>query len=124
MPGALLTVFEPDWSRYLVRDFGEMAPVAWLTPVKHSGAGSHLWGWVEAAGFAVLDRVEELSVWRNLDTLRTVIDLDETIVRAVADGRIDEGTAGAWHARQVANDAHGSFLSLMPKVQIVAECFA
>ena len=71
-----------------------------------------------------LDRVEELSVWRNLDTLRTVIDLDETIVRAVADGRIDEGTAGAWHARQVANDTHGAFLSLMPKVQIVAECFA
>lgn len=121
MPGALLTVFEPDWSRYLVRDLGEMAPVTWLTPVKHSDAGSQLWGWVEAAGFAVLDRVEELSVWRRLATLRAVIDLDATIVRAVADGRIDQRAASAWQARQAANDARGEFVSLMPKVQVVAE---
>ena len=37
--GALLTVFEPDWSRYLVRDDGEMAPAAWLAPVSARGCG-------------------------------------------------------------------------------------
>jgi SAM-dependent methyltransferase len=121
MPGALLTVFEPDWSRYLVQDDDEMAPAAWLAPVRHSDAGSRLWEWVEAAGFVVLDRVEELSVWRNLNTLRAVIDLDAAITRAVVDGRIDELTGTAWHARQVANEANGRFLSLIPKVQIVAE---
>jgi SAM-dependent methyltransferase len=120
-PSALLTVFEPDWSRYVVRDDGEMASAAWLAPVRHPDAGSRLWKWVEAAGFAVLDRVEELSVWRSLDTLRSVIDLDATLARGVADGRIDERATAAWRARQVANDARGEFLSLMPKVQIVAE---
>jgi len=120
-PGAMLTVFEPDWSRYLVRDDGEMASTAWLAPVRHSDAGSRLWGWVEAAGFNVLDRVEELSVWRQLDTLRSVIDLDAAIVRAIAAGRIDKSAASDWHDRQEANDARGEFLSLMSKVQIVAE---
>jgi SAM-dependent methyltransferase len=120
-PGALLTVFEPDWSHYLVRDDGEMTPTVWLAPVRHSDAGSRLWDWVEAAGFAVLDRIEELSLWRSLGTLRSVIDLDAAIMRAIADGRIDQRAASDWHARQVANDAHGEFLSLMPKVQIVAE---
>jgi SAM-dependent methyltransferase len=119
--GALLTVFEPDWSRYLVRDDGEMAPAAWLAPVRHADAGSQLWGWVEAAGFVVLDRVEELSVWRSFNTLRSVIDLDGAIARGVADGRVHDAAASAWHARQAANHANGEFLSLMPKVQIVAE---
>ncbi len=120
-PGALLTVFEPDWSSYLVRDGDEMAATEWLEPVRHADAGNRLWGWVEAAGFVVLDRVEELSVWRSLDTLRSVIDLDAAITRAVANGRVDEHVATAWQARQVANDADGRFFSLMPKVQIVAE---
>ncbi len=119
-PRALLTVFEPDWSRYLVRDENELAPVAWL-PTRQPDAGSRLWEWIEAAGFDVLDRVEELSVWRSLDTLRTVIDLDRSIMQAVADGQIDEREAASWRARQEANNARGEFLLLMPKVQIVAE---
>jgi SAM-dependent methyltransferase len=119
--GALMTVFEPDWSRYLARDDGCMVSAAWLAPVKHPDAGSRLWEWVEAAGFVVFDRVEELSVWRRLDTLRAVIDLDAAILRAVGLGRIDQEGAEAWHARQTANDARGEFLTLMPKVLIVAE---
>jgi SAM-dependent methyltransferase len=119
-PRALLTVFEPDWSRYLVHDDDRLTPAGWLA-LHHPDAGGRLWEWVEAAGFVVLDRIEELSVWRSLDTLRTVIDLDRRITQAIASGRIDEHEATAWRTRQEANDSRGTFLSLMPKVQIVAE---
>ncbi len=119
-PGALLTVFEPDWSRYLVRDDGRLVSAGWLA-TRRPDAGDRLWSWVEAAGFDVCDRVEELSVWRSLATLRRVIDLDRRIADAVADGRVDAHAAAAWLARQESGSARGEFLSLMPKVQIVAE---
>ena len=121
LPGALLTVFEPVWAHYLVRDHGELASAAWLAPVKHPDAGTRLWEWVETAGFTVLDRVEELSVWRSLDMLRKVINLDQAIAGAVDAGRVTATEAAGWQARQVENDADGEFISLMPKIQIVAE---
>jgi SAM-dependent methyltransferase len=121
VPGALLTVFEPDWSGYRVRDHGDLVSAGWLAPVAQPDAGGRLWEWVEASGFVVKDRVEELSVWRSLDTLRTVIDLDRAIAVSVAAGRIDARAATDWLARQDENQKRHEFFSLMPKVQIVAE---
>ena len=120
-PGALITVFEPDWSHFLVRDHDELVSAAWLAPVRHPDAGSCLWDWVSTSGFTVLDRIEELSVWRSLDTLNRVINLDQAISRAVDVGRVTAHAAAAWQTRQVENDASSEFISLMPKIQIVAE---
>ena len=61
-PGALLTVYEPDWSRYRVRDDPHDDSAAWIAPVNHPAVGSEMWSLIETSGCLVLDRVEELSV--------------------------------------------------------------
>lgn len=119
-PSALLTVFEPDWSAYRVRERGALVSAGWLAPTRHSDAGGRLWDWVETSGFVVLDQVEELSVWRSFEHLQSVINLDRAIAGAIAAGRIDASSAAEWRAQQVDNDKRGAFFSLMRKVLIIA----
>jgi hypothetical protein len=69
----------------------------------------------------VLDRVEELSVWRSLATFNVVIDLPAAIARAVTAGRIQEEEARRWLERQEARELRGTFYSTIPKVLIVAK---
>ena len=62
--GGLVTVLEPDLARLEVTS-DVLAPGAgWLSGVAHPVVGGELWRLVEEAGCQVLDRVEELSVWR------------------------------------------------------------
>jgi SAM-dependent methyltransferase len=119
--GALLTVFEPDWSRYRVHDETGDESAAWIAPVRHPGMGGELWSLLEDAGLLVLDRVEELSVWRRFATLNAVIDLPAAIHRAVSAGRIDQTAASEWMERQNARDERGEFYSMMSKVMVIAE---
>jgi SAM-dependent methyltransferase len=63
--GALLSVFEPNFDSLTVRNDHGDDPVRWLARVRHPGIGGNLWDLVANAGCVVLDRVEELSVWRK-----------------------------------------------------------
>ncbi len=119
--GALLTVCEPDWSGYRVQDETGDASAAWIAPVAHPSMGRDLWGLLEGAGLRVLDRVEELSVWRRLDTLNAVIDVPAAIQRVVSAGRIHQTAAGEWMVRQRERDERGAFYSTIPKVMVIAE---
>jgi SAM-dependent methyltransferase len=120
-PGGLLTVLEPDWSHFRVRESGGDVPAAWIAPVRHSSIGADLWALVEATGLVVLDRVEELSVWRSLSTLERVIDLPAAIGRSVDAGRIHRIEADLWIERQQERDRRGDFRSTIPKVMVVAQ---
>jgi SAM-dependent methyltransferase len=119
-PGALLTVFEPDWDSFIVR--GRMGDecAAWLAPVRHPGVGGDLWDLVERAGCVVLDRVEEQSVWRSLDVLHRVLDLHAALDRAVSAGRIGAETARRWLRDQEEREARHAFWSTIRKILLVA----
>lgn len=119
-PGALLTVFEPDWNRFRVRDDAHGGAAAWIAPVAQPGVGGALWSLIEDTGCVVLDCVEELSVWRDFATLKVVIDLPAAINHAVTAGRVHEEEARRWMERQEARDRRGEFYSTIPKVLIVA----
>jgi len=119
-PGGLITVFEPDWDSFRVA--GEVGDnvVGWLNGARHPGVGGLLWTLVEEAGCEVLDRVEELSVWRSLAVLDRVIGLEASIARAVRARRISQEEADRWVAAQRERDARGEFRSRIPKVLVVA----
>ena len=72
--GALLTVFR-----------GERGdePTPWIATARHPDVGGRLWDLVEAAGFDVLDRVEEMSVWRSLDMLDGVVGVESSVDGAI-----------------------------------------
>ncbi|MGH9048339.1 MAG: methyltransferase domain-containing protein, partial [Acidimicrobiia bacterium] len=119
-PGGLITVFEPDWSAFTVRS--EIVPgrTTWLTSLKHPGIGARLWDLLESLGCDVLDRVEELSVWRSLQRLERVTGVPAAVDGAVAAGRIDRSDAERWIDEQRQRDAEGQFYALMPKIQVIA----
>jgi SAM-dependent methyltransferase len=119
-PGALLTVFEPNWAGFTVRSGSGDERSGWLSVVCHPEIGGSLWYLVEAAGCTVLDRVEELSVWRSLDVLDEVIGLERSITHAVENGRVSREKADRWVREQRARDALGHFYATMPKVMFVA----
>jgi SAM-dependent methyltransferase len=119
-PGALLTAFEPAWDAFKVRGEDGDEPCGWITGVRHPGVGSELWTLLEAANCDVLDRVEELSVWRSLDTVDRVTNLESSVERAVAAQRISKESADEWVTRQRERTVHGSFRATMPKILIVA----
>lgn len=118
--GALLTVFEPNWAGFTVRSESGDERCGWLCAVRHPEVGGSLWDLIEAAGCTVLDRVEELSVWRSLDVLDGTIGLERSIAHAVEHGRVSEQKADDWLREQRARDARGRFYAMMPKVMIVA----
>jgi SAM-dependent methyltransferase len=119
-PGALLTVFEPNWPGFTVRSESGDEGCGWLSVVRHPEIGGSLWSMIEAAGCSVLDRVEELSVWRTLDVLDDTIGLERSIAHAVENGRISSAAADGWLREQRALDERGDFYATMPKILIVA----
>jgi len=119
--GSTFTMFEPDWWSLRVRGEGGDEHVGWITSARHPGLGGQLWRLVEEAGCEVLDRVEELSVWRSLEVLdRVVGGIDLAAAAAVIAGRVGEQTADAWLHTQCERDRRGEFVGFMPKVMVVA----
>jgi SAM-dependent methyltransferase len=116
----LITVFEPDWTRFEISS-NVLSPNAhWITSVKHPDIGARLWDLLEESECDVLDRVEELSIWRSLVTLERVTGFAAAVERAVAAGRLDRGDADRWIHEQRALDAAGEFRARIPKVLVVA----
>lgn len=116
----LVTVFEPDWTRFEISSEVLSANAGWITSVKHPDIGARLWDLLEESGCDVLDRVEELSVWRSLVTLEKVIGFPTAVDRAVAAGRLDRREADRWILEQRALDAAGRFRAGIPKFLVVA----
>ena len=119
-PRGRVSVFEPDWSRYTVRTDAGDEPAGWLSNARHPEVGGRLWSLLEAVGCDVMDRVEELSVWRTLAELDQAIGIDTAILRAVEAGRISAAGADDWLAHQRERDAHDEFRSTIPKILVVA----
>lgn len=119
-PGGLVTVFEPDWGSFAVRSDVLPERATWITSVKHPDVGARLWELLENLGCDVLDRVEELSVWRSLATLERVAGFPAAVDRAVAAGRVDRTDADRWVGEQRQREAAGQFYALMPKIQLIA----
>jgi len=118
--GGLVSVYEPNWVGLRVRSQVLAERAAWLGSVKHPDLGARLWDLLDDLGCDVLDRVEELSVWRSLATLELVAGLPASLDRAVEAGRVDRGDADRWITEQRQRDAAGEFYALMPKVQVIA----
>jgi SAM-dependent methyltransferase len=119
-PGGLITVFEPDWMAFRVTSDVLPEQAAWLTSVAHPDIAGRLWGLLESLRCHVLDRVEELSVWRSLSTLERVTGFPASVDRAVAAGQIDRAEAEEWVCEQRARESAGTFLAFMPKVLVLA----
>ena len=118
--GGLVTVLEPDWLRLEVTSDVLPPGVGWLSGVAHPGVGGELWRLVEEAGCQVLDRVEELSVWRSLATLERVTGFPASVDRAVAGGRLGARVAQRWVEEQRQSHASGRFEAKVAKVLVVA----
>jgi SAM-dependent methyltransferase len=116
----LVTVLEPDHLRLEIASDVLPANAGWLSGVAHPGVGGELWPLIEEAGCQVLDRVEELSVWRSLATLEHVAGFPASVDRAVAAGRLGAAVARRWVEEQYRRDAEGRFEAKVPKVLIVA----
>jgi SAM-dependent methyltransferase len=120
VPGGLVTIFEPDWGSFRVRGEGGDQLSGWIAGMRHPDVGGQLWDLLEEVGCSVSDRVEELSVWRSLRVLQTVINLDASITRAVSAGRIGADGAARWLDQQQACDRRGAFVAMLPKILVVA----
>jgi SAM-dependent methyltransferase len=116
----LVTVFEPDWTRFEISSEVLSANAGWITSVNHPDIGARLWDLLEESGCDVLDRVEELSVWRSLVTLERVTGFAAAVDRAVAAGRLHRDDADRWIDEQRALDKLGLFRARIPKVLVVA----
>ena len=115
-----MSVYEPNWVGLRVRSEVLSERAVWLRSVKHPDLGARLWDLLDDLGCDVLDRVEELSVWRSLPTLELVAGLPASLDRAVEAGRVDRGDADRWVIEQRQRDAAGEFYALMPKIQVIA----
>jgi SAM-dependent methyltransferase len=118
--GSLITVYEPDWSEFRVRDDSGDQRTGWIAGSRHPGIGGQLWELLEEAGCEVLDRVEERSIWRSLTVLDAVIGLEVSIQRAIDLGRIGQQDAARWLEGQRAREAVGAFFAIAPKILVVA----
>jgi SAM-dependent methyltransferase len=118
--GGLITVFEPDWSSLRVRAESGTTSAGWLAGLRHPGVGGVLWDLLEDAGCDVVDRVEELSVWRSIKVLNAVIGLRESLRGAVDAGRIGRRDADEWLHEQMSREESGTFYATIPKVLVVA----
>ncbi len=120
-PGALLTVYEPDWSSFRVRGPAGDEVTEWISSVRHPAIGGALWDLFETAGVDVVDRVEVLSVWRSLEVLDRAIGLELSVERAVRAERISRSEADRWVADQRARESRGEFRSTFAKVLVVGQ---
>ncbi len=119
--GGLVTVLEPDFGSFRVRSTTLPERADWISAARNPGVGARLWELLEQAGCDVLDRVEELSVWRSLARLENVAGFPMSVERAVAAGRLDATDATRWVDEQRARNAAGEFYALLPKIQVVAQ---
>jgi SAM-dependent methyltransferase len=118
--GALLTVFEPDWSSLTVRSDVLAEDASWIASVRSPDVGARLPRLLEALRCDLDDRVVEQSVWRSLATLEKVAGFPESVDRAVSAGRLERDKADAWIREQRARDARGQFHAELSKVLVVA----
>lgn len=118
--GGLITVFEPDWSSLTIRSEVLPGPVFWISQARHPDVGGQLWDLLEDAGCEILDRIEELSVWRSLRTLEQVAGFPAAVDRAVAAARLDPDDAYAWISEQRRLDGDGQFHATIAKILVVA----
>jgi SAM-dependent methyltransferase len=118
--GGLVTAFEPDWSQFRLRTDHRDVAAGWLSGLRHPVIGGALWKLLAAAGCDVVDRVEELSVWRSIAVLDGVIGLHESLRRAVEAGRIGRREADQWLGGQMSRERAESFYATLPKVLVVA----
>jgi hypothetical protein len=88
--------------------------------MRHPAVGGDLWNLLEGAGCDVLDRVEELSVWRSLNVLDVVLGLAASVERAVNEGRTSRSKAAQWIETQRAREVKGAFFATIPKILVVA----
>ena len=119
-PGGLITVFEPDWSSFVVKSDVLPECASWISAVKHPDIGTKLWTLLEELGCDVLDRVEELSVWRSLSTLERVAGFPHAVERAVLAGLIQRADAAHWIKEQRLREAADQFYALISKIQVIA----
>jgi SAM-dependent methyltransferase len=120
-PGGLITVFEPDWSRFEVASDVLPQRAGWISGARQPGVGGQLWQLLEQAGCAVLDQVEELSVWRSLATLEDVAAFPDSVDRAVDRGQLSHSEAQRWIAEQRERAAANRFLATIPKILVAAQ---
>jgi SAM-dependent methyltransferase len=118
--GGLITAFEPDWNVFRVRAAADDELCGWICSARHPGVGGTLWELLEASGCVVVDRVEELSIWRSLDVLDRVVGLAPSLERAVVAERVSRARADGWLREQQERDASGEFFAAMTKVLVVA----
>jgi hypothetical protein len=119
--GGTVTVLEPDWNSLVVEgDRGPTRP-GWLTNARHPGVGAELWSLLHDAGCEVIDRIEELSVWRTLGVLEAILGgVAKACAAAVAAGRVDHETASRWLEEQDRREREDAFVAYMPKILVVA----
>jgi hypothetical protein len=120
VPGGHICLYEPDWTRFRIPSEVTGDDASWLTALRQPDAASLMWTRLEAAGCIVYDRVEELSIWRSISILDSLLGFEGPLARAVALGRLDQDTADRWRTEQLARDRAGIFQATIPKILIVA----
>ena len=116
-PGALLTIFEPDWSNIVIN--GSTVPAEWVTAAANPGIGSDVGGLLASARCTVLDRVEERSWWTYEDFVY-ITNLGRSLDRAVASGKVSRADADGWTAELHRQAARGNFRAQANKILWVA----
>lgn len=120
-PGGLLAMFEPDWLSLEVETDDGRARCGWLNGSRHPGVGAHLWDIAETAGLAVVDRVEELSVWRDLEALNAIVGgARQAVTNAIGAGRVDRRTGEDWYQLHTKRNDERRFRAFMRKVLVLA----
>lgn len=117
-PDGLVTIFEPDWTSLYIE--GASRPWAgWLSAAPHAAIGRGLGTLLTDIGFTVVDRVEERSWW-SFEHFERITNLESSVDRAIAAGKISARDARRWVAEQRERAAEGSFRAEIVKVLWVA----
>jgi ubiquinone/menaquinone biosynthesis C-methylase UbiE len=118
-PEGLVTIFEPDWSS-LFLDGASNPWAGWLSAARHPAIGRDLGALLMAVAFTVVDRVEERSWW-SFEEFERITNLQRSLDRAIATGKISEIDARHWIAEQRERAAAGVFRAEIAKVLWVAK---
>jgi SAM-dependent methyltransferase len=123
-PGGRVALSEPDWSTFAVssdcRRVADIAAEAWTQGFRQPRIARALPGMLDAAGLAVVDRLEHDVAATDLETAETLFDLDATIARCVAAGRLDATDAAAHRLSLARKAAAGDFRAAVVIVTLVA----
>jgi ubiquinone/menaquinone biosynthesis C-methylase UbiE len=118
-PEGCVTIFEPDWSS-LFLDGASNPWAGWLSAARHPAIGRQLGVLLTAVGFSVVDRVEERSWW-SFEEFERITNLQRSLDRAVAAGKVSGTYARGWIAEQRERAAAGGFRAEIAKVLWVAK---